>query len=656
MKGKEIRQSGLVEDTEMQTSRSLISRALYNEEKMSVWLRAGRGLMAVLAIGIAFSAIYAAKFGPPFPAWQYRALFVGLMAILAFYYYPFRKGRLSYLMDVVPFLLAVATTAYMFFQYPSSEFRGGNPSQWDLIFGTILIFLIIEGCRRSNGWPMALVAGFFVCYIFIGPYLPGLLGHRGFRFVKMVDYMFLSTMGIFSELVNIGATILLLFILFGSFLVKSGIGQFFINLACSLMGRLPGGPALVAVLSSAMMGTVTGNGAANVTITGSFTIPLMKKVGYRKEFAGAVEAVASQGGQIMPPIMGASAFIMADYIGVPYIRIAAMALIPAILYFLTAGIVIYLEALKSGLHGMQSHEIPRLGTVMLRGWYMLTPLILIVALLIFGYSPMLAGFWAIVSCVVLSWFNFSNRINFLGILETLENGAKSAVSVIMAVSAAGIIVGSVIMTGLGIRFSRLAIELSGGELVPLLILVMIASIILGMGMPTVSAYVILAMLAAPALVKLDVPVIAAHLYVFYFGIISGITPPVAITAYIAAGIAGGDATKTAWEATRIGVAGFIVPYMFIFNNELLLQGAAPEIIQVAITSLIGITCFAIAIQGWLLRSANIVQRLIMFVVAVLMINRGTVTDIIGAVLVAATIIWQLIQKRNAAPVSGKATG
>ncbi|MBS3975680.1 MAG: TRAP transporter permease [Syntrophomonadaceae bacterium] len=635
-----------LEDAGKMASRPLVTRVLYNDEKMDTWLRIGRGLIAVLGVLIALGAIYTARYGPPFPAWQFRSLFVGLMLILTFYYHPFRKGKVSLLMDVVPFLLALATTAYMFFQYPGTEYRAGLPILWDLVFGSILIFLIIEGCRRSNGWPVAIVAGFFMCYIFIGPYLPGLLGHRGFHFDVMIDYMFVTSLGIFGDLINITATVLILFVLFGAFLVKSGIGRFFIDLACALLGRVRGGPALVAVVSSAMIGTVTGNGVANVTITGAFTIPLMKRIGYRKEFAGAVEAVASQGGQIMPPIMGASAFIMADTLGVPYIKIAGMALIPAILYFFTAGVVVYLEARKTGMQGMQPHEMPHLWTVLRKGWYMMTPLILIVALLIIGYSPMMAGFWAIVSCIVLSWINYSNRIGLLGALEALEDGVRSSIAVVMAVAAAAIIVGSVVMTGLGIRFSRLAIELSGGELVPLLFLVMIASLILGMGMPTVAAYVVLAMLAAPALERLDVPAIAAHLYVFYFGIISGITPPVAITAYVAAGMAGGNAVKTAWEAARIGVAGFMVPYMFIFNNELLLQGTTAEIIQIAVTSMIGITCFAVVLQGWLLRSMNWMQRVLMLVVAFLTIDPGLVTDLIGAVLIGLTIAWQLVQNRK----------
>lgn len=634
------------EDTINMAPPPLITRVLYNDEKIDTWLRVGRGLIAVLGVLIALGAIYTAKYGPPFPAWQLRSLFVGLMLILTFYYHPFRKGRVSLLMDVVPFLLALATTAYMFFQYPGTEFRAGVPILWDLIFGSILICLIIEGCRRSNGWPVAIVAGFFMCYIFIGPYLPGLLGHRGFHFDVMIDYMFVTSLGIFGDLINITATILILYVIFGSFLVKSGIGKFFVDFACALLGRLRGGPALVAVISSAMIGTVTGNGVANVTITGAFTIPLMKRTGYRKEFAGAVEAVASQGGQIMPPIMGASAFIMADTLGVPYIQIARMAMIPAILYFFAAGVVVYLEARKSGIQGMLPQEMPNLWTVLRKGWYMVTPLVLIVALLIIGFSPMRAGFWAIVSCIVLSWINYSNRINLLGALEALEDGVRSSIAVVMAVAAAAIIVGSVNMTGFGIRFSRLAIELSGGELIPLLLLVMIASLILGMGMPTVSAYVVLAMLAAPALERIDVPVIAAHLYVFYFGIISGITPPVAITSYVAAGLAGANAVKTAWEATKIGVAGFIVPYMFIFNNELLLQGTTAEIIQVAITSMIGIACLAVTLQGWLLRSMNWMQRVLMLVAAFLTIDPGLVTDLIGVVLIGFTIAWQSVQNRK----------
>lgn len=624
-----------------------LERALYNPDKVTMLIRVWRMCVAVMAIGLAVYIVYSAAFGG-LPAWQHRGFFTAVSLVLCYSWFSYKKGskKMHLLFDVVPLLLSIGATIFILYAYPDISLREGNPSAMDIGMGTIMILLVLEGVRRTNGTAMTVLASFFVLYIFIGPWFPGLFGHPGFTYSKMIDSLFITTNGIFSDPIYVAATVLIMFLLFCSLLLRTGAGQFFIEFAFSLTGTIRGGPALAAVVSSGMVGTITGNGAANASMTGSFTIPLMKRVGYKPEFAAGVEATASQGGQIMPPVMGAAAFIMAEYIGIPYIKIAAYAAIPAVLYFLVAGVVIYLQARKSGLTGLPREQLPSFREVILRRGYLLLPLFFIIFMMIIGYSPMMAGLWALILTFGLSFIRKETRMSFLRLMAALEDGVRDSVVTTMACAGAGIITGAIMLTGLGIRFSRLAIELSGGELLPMLFLIMIASLILGMGMPTVSAYVVLATVATSALVKIGVPVLSAHLFVFYFGIVSGITPPVAITSYVAAGIAKADPIKTSFQAFRIAIAGFLLPYMFVYNPALLLQGDTLTVIRSAITSCIGLVAFAAVIQGYLVHATPVWQRLLLLVSALALVDPGLMTDVIGIIPVAIVFVFQLIAEKK----------
>jgi len=627
-------------------------RALYNPDKVTLLIRAWRMCVALMAIGLAGYIVYSAAFGG-LPAWQHRGFFTAVSLVLCYSWFSYKRGskKMHLLFDVAPLLLSIGITIFILLAYPDISLREGNPSTMDIVMGTIMILLVIEGVRRTNGTAMMVLATFFVLYIFIGPWFPGLFGHPGFTYSKMIDSLFITTNGIFSDPIYVAATVLIMFLLFCSLLLRTGAGQFFIEFAFSLTGTVRGGPALAAVVSSGMVGTITGNGAANATMTGSFTIPLMKRVGYKPEFAAGVEATASQGGQIMPPVMGAAAFIMAEYIGIPYIKIAAYAAIPAVLYFVVVGVVIYLQARKSGLTGLPREQLPSFKEVMLKRGYLLLPLFFIIFMMIIGYSPMMAGLWALIMTFGLSFLRKETRMGFIKLMAALEDGVRDSVVTTMACAGAGIITGAIMLTGLGIRFSRLAIELSGGELLPMLFLIMIASLILGMGMPTVSAYVVLATVATSALVKIGVPVLSAHLFVFYFGIVSGITPPVAITSYVAAGIAKADPIKASFQAFRIAIAGFLLPYMFVYNPALLLQGDTLTIIRSTITSAIGLVAFAAVIQGYLLHATPLWQRLLLLASALALVDPGLMTDIIGVIPIAIVLVFQLIAVKKKAGVS-----
>lgn len=642
---KKVEKLNLVLETEYPVCN--FEKAIFNHDQVTTIVRIGRMLVSLLAIGLALYVIKSAAFGG-LPSWQHRAFFTSVLLVLCFSYIPYKKynKKMHWLFDFVPLLLSLVVMVFAFTSFPEVSLRQGNPAMIDMVIGTIMILLIIEGVRRTVGTAMAIMVVIFWAYIFVGPWLPGLLAHPGFSYGKSIDTMFITTNGIFTAPIYIASTVLILFLIFCSLLLKTGAGQLFIELAFALTGRARGGPALAAVLSSALMATITGNGAANATMTGAFTIPLMKKVGYKKEFAGAVEAVASQGGQIMPPIMGAAAFIMAEYTGIPFIKIAGYALIPACLYFLVVAVVIYLEARKLGLEGLPKEQLPIFWDVMKARGYLLLPLIVIVGLMVMGYSPMMAGLWAIIVVFLISLMKKATRMSFMVTLAALEDGVRSSIGTVMACAGAGIITGSVIMTGLGIRFSRMAVELSGGELLPMLLLVMLASIVLGMGMPTVSAYVILATVAVGSLIKIGVPVITAHFFVFYFGIFSGITPPVAITSYITAGIAGGNPLMTSLQSLRIGLAGFILPYMMVYTPALMLQGDTITIILATITSMIGLTSFAGFIQGYLISTTPVWQRVMLLVSALTLVDQGLVTDIVGISLLALVLFFQWRKKKS----------
>lgn len=597
-------------------------------------------IISLVAIGMGIFHIYTAGFGV-LPSWQQRAIHVLWALLLIFLLFPFRKGKSFGYIDVLFIGVTLVTGWYMLSGAEGIQARQGNVNEMDMIYGTLLLVLVLEATRRTNGLLMALIGLFFLVYIFFGRYFPGILAHPGARYGKMIDQMFNSTLGVFSAPIYVSSTILILFIIFGSFLMKSGGGQFFTNFAFGALGNKTGGPALSAVGSSALVSTITGNGAANAAITGSFTIPLMKKMGYSKKFSAAVEAVASQGGQIMPPIMGASVFIMAEALGVPYIQLALYALIPAVIYFLIAGFIIFFHSKKLELEGLPKEALPNPWKVLLQQGYLFFPILIIIALMIIGYSPMKAGFYAIFITVALSWVRKMTRMGLLRILGAIEDGVRGALTVIAACATAGIITGAVSLTGLGLNFSRFMIETANGQTFLLLVMIAVSSIILGMGMPTVSAYVILAVLGVPALVAAGVNLIAAHMFVFYFGVLSGLTPPVAITAYTTAGIAGSNPNSTALYAMRIGAGGFLLPFIFAYNPELLLQGGNATTITLAVVSaLFSSYIFAAAVENYLLYRLTIIQRVMLFAAAAILIIPGVMTDVIGLVLFIGVYIWQ----------------
>ncbi|WP_273835388.1 TRAP transporter permease [Guptibacillus sedimenti] len=595
---------------------------------------------SVLAIGLSLFHIYTAGFGT-LSSWQQRSIHVVWALLLIFLIFPFRKGKKFGFIDLLFVLATIVETGFILLHGDAIQSRQGNPNMTDIILGSIFIGLVLEATRRTNGFLMSCIGLFFMGYIFLGPYFPGALAHPGVRYGKMVDQMFNGTLGIFSAPIYISSTVLILFVIFGAFLMRSGGGQFFTNFAFGALGHRAGGPALSAVGASAMVATITGNGAANAAVTGSFTIPLMKKLGYSKRFAAAVEAVASQGGQIMPPIMGASVFIMAETTGIPYITLALYALIPAIIYFLIAGFIVYYHAKRLHMEGIPKEQLPDPKMVLLTQGYLFLPILMIIYLMIDGFSPMKAGFYGIIATILLSWIRRMTRMNLLDILASLESGARSALAVISACATAGIIVGAVSLTGLGLTFSRFMIDTAGGHLFLLLIMLAIASIILGMGMPTVSAYVILAVLGVPALVEMNVNVVAAHMFVFYFGVMSGLTPPVAITAYTTAGIAGSNPSSTAFYAIRIALGGFFVPFVFVYNPELLLQGGdIPAIITALLSAAVSCVLFAGAVEGYWFGHVTPLKRTILFISAILLVMPGLIGDLIGLILVVFTFIWQ----------------
>ncbi|TZE82795.1 TRAP transporter permease [Calorimonas adulescens] len=603
----------------------------------------------VWALAIAFSVfqVYTAAFGV-LDAMIQRSIHLGFGLSLIFLLYPARKSwprnRLHWF-DVLLSVLGAAAPAYIVIFYKDLVLRAGTVTTTDMIIGVIGILLVLEAARRIVGWPMVIIALIFLSYAFLGPYVPGDLAHRGVTVSKLVGHMFYTTEGIFGIPLMVSSTFIFLFILFGAFLEKTGMGKLFIDLSNAIAGWAVGGPAKVAVLSSGLMGTISGSSVANVVGTGSFTIPMMKKLGYKPEFAGAVEATASTGGQLMPPIMGAAAFLMAEFVGVPYLRIVTAAIIPAILYYTGVWISVDLEARRLGLKGMSREEIPKLKDIILERGHLLIPLIAIIWLLVSGYTPMRVALIAILLAVLCSILRKNTRIRPVDIIDALEQGARSALGVVAATACAGIIIGVVTLTGLGLKFATTMVDAAQGNLFLTLIFVMFASLVLGMGVPTTANYVITSTIAAPALILMKVPTLAAHMFAFYFGIVADITPPVALAAYAGAGIARGNPMKTGINATKIAIAAFLIPYIFVYNPQMLLIDAQPlEVIWMIITACIGMYGVGASMIGYMLTNASIIERVLMFVGGVLMVTPGLSTDCIGFVLLLSIFIFQRRKK------------
>lgn len=582
----------------------------------------------------------------------HRSVFIACILFLAYLLYPARKNAPKNT-NKVPWydlVLAVASSAsflYMAINYKQLVSQAGAYTQTDVAIAIIAILLLMEACRRVVGMPILIVVSCFIAYAYFGAHIPGYFGHRGFTVQRIATHLYFTTEGVIGTPLAVCSTFIFLFILFGAFLERTGIGQFFIDIANSLAGKATGGPAKVAVIASALQGTITGSSVANTVSSGSFTIPMMKKMGYRPEFAAAVEAAASTGGQIMPPIMGAAAFLMSEMTGIPYSNIIIAAIIPAFLYFTGIMIMVHLEAKRYGLKGLPPEEIPNFFKLMFGYWYLLIPLVVLVTMMMTGYTPARAALVAIVLAVVVSMFRKETRMNFHTFLGALEAGARNIIGVGVACAVAGMIVGTVTLTGIGLKLANGLLSLSGGNILLALFFTMIASIVLGMGVPTTANYVIMATITAPIVLQLGVDLLPAHMFVFYFGIVADITPPVALAAYAGSAIARSNPLKTGVQATKLAIAAFIIPYIFALNPSLLLIGSAPlDIVLVTITALMGMTGVAAATEGYLFTKMNPIVRIISLVGGLMLIVPGIQTDIGGLALVICTAVVQTIAAKK----------
>ncbi len=566
----------------------------------------------------------------PIDPWILRAFHLAFVGNLVFCFYPSnRRSPLARpsVPDLVMMALGWVIVAYIILDFEDLNYRTGVfPTTWDTILGVLLIVILIDMTRRLMGWFLPAVALFFLFYGILGSELPGILGHRGYSFERVISVIF-SIQGVYGIPLHVSAAFAFLFILFGAFLRGSGVGDFFIQLAFSLTGTRRGGPAKAAVVSSALFGTISGSAVSNVVTTGTFTIPLMKKVGYRPVFAGAVEAVASTGGQIMPPVMGTAAFVMAEFTGIPYEKIIIAAIIPAILYFVAVYFMLDFEAITLGLKGLPRKDLPDLGETLRRGFHLLLPLVVLVYFLVVrGTSPLMAAVFSMFSVIVISWLKAATRMGPRKILNALSEGSSGVVEVAASCGSAGIIIGVLTLTGLGMKLVVAIIDIAGGVLFLVLILTMLVSFVLGMGMPTAPAYIICAAVAAPAIVKMGVPIMAAHLFVVYFACLSTITPPVALAAYAGAGIAGAGPIRVGFTAVRLGIAAYIIPFMFIYAPAILMIGRVDQILLAIPTALLGSYALARGVQS---RGAHWLERGLMIAAALLLIKPGIYTDLAG---------------------------
>ena len=638
-------------DADVQADVDSVMRKYDRESNTRIW--EGKPKIAITVILAAFSlwCIYVTLFATFLEEIRLTS-FMGLIILMGFLIYPSKKGdqKVNYMpiSDIIFMIVGVGSFFYFTFNVNQIINQGTRFTWFQIVIGILAILALIEVTRRCVGLPILIVAGVFIVYaLAYGLTNPEFFG----RLRYLVRNLFYTKEGIFSTPVNVCSKYIVVFIIFGAFLERTGISNFFIDLANCIAGRFAGGPAKVSVISSALCGMVSGSSVGNTVTTGSVTIPMMKKTGYKPEFAGAVEATSSTGGQIMPPIMGAAAFLMADFVGVPYSSIIGRAILPAILYFAGIFISVHLEAKKLDLHGMPKEQLPK-ARKLVKKIYLLLPLIMLVVWVSGNFMTMQkAASLAIVLTVVVSLFNKDNRITPGKILEALEAGGKSAITVGAACGVAGIISGTITMTGLANDIINAIVSVAGDRLIIALILTMLCCIVLGMGVPTTANYCIMAATTAPILIRMGVPVMAAHFFVFYFGIVADITPPVALAAYAGSAIAKSNPMKTAFNASKLAVAAFIVPYMFCFNPAMLLiDTTAIQVVQIAITAFIGIFALAAALEGYCFANMNAVIRIVIAAGGLLLIHPALATDLVGLVIVFASLGFQYVlsKKRKAA--------
>ena len=637
--------TGTAEDVEA------IMKKYVRESNTRIWEGVPKKVVRYLLAAFALLMVYMNLFAN----WDERvrrSLFVGIVIILSFLVYPAKKGSTKKnhipIYDIVLMVLGAGAYFYFVINFKTIIGHATRISQLEVIVGIIGILVLAETCRRVVGIPILCVATVFIGYAFYS----GLGAGRAFpQVLKSIVYnLFYTTSGVIGTPIGVCSTYIALFILFGAFLEATGISEFFIQLANSLAGASTGGPAKVAVISSALCGMVSGSSVGNTVTTGSVTIPLMKKTGYKGEFAGAVEAAASTGGQIMPPIMGAAAFLMAEMVGVQYSEIAMRAIFPALLYFTGIFITVHLEAKRLGLKGIAKEDLPKFVPLFIRQGYLLIPLVTLVAMVMMGYTMSRSAVIATLLAILVSIPNKSTRMNPTRFVNALETGGKNTLSVAVACGIAGIIAGVVTMTGLGQILISAIVSVAGDRVIIALFLTMLTCIVLGMGVPTTANYIIMATTCAPILVNgMGINKIAANMFVFYFGIVADITPPVALAAYAGSAIAKSNPMKTALNASRLAIAAFIVPYIFAFNPAMLFIDAdVVQVVIIIVTSLVGLTGVAGGLEGYMVTNMNPIQRILAVVGGLCLIIPGTVTDLAGIAIVGASVVWQLADKKKRA--------
>lgn len=636
----------------------------YDLETSKLRKLSGKVALFITIVAILMSAFHL------FTAWhgtllamKQRSLHLIFAFTLGFALYPGFKKSSKDKIDIADWLLiilSVGVWGYIFFNVEAIALKGGQMSTTDMVLGVLAVLLTLEVTRRVVGPELPIVTIVFLLFAYFGRHMPGIFAHRGFNVTRIVSHMYMTTEGIMGTPLGVSSTFVFMFILFGSFLDKTGVGEFFIDFAYALTGSTRSGPAMTSVLSSGLMGSISGSSVANTVTTGAFTIPLMKSVGYKPHYAGAVEATASTGGQIMPPVMGAAAFIMADFTGFPYISIVKAAIIPAVLYYIAVGTMVHLEACKLGLKGMPRESLPKVSNILRKQGYLTLPLIAIIFMLVKQYPPTMAALTGIIIGVIVamtvSLIKKDNSFTPKDILGAMEAGAKGAVGVACACACAGMIVGVVTLTGFGLKIAEVIVQIAQGRLIPTLLLTMISSIILGMGLPTTAKYIVLATMAVPAITKLGVNLMSAHLFILYFGVVADVTPPVALAAYAGAGIAGANSMKTGFQAFKLAIGAFIIPYIFVINPHLIMidsiagttvnwlpiTAALPTIA----TALIGTICLAGTVESYLFGNLRIWQRIILLLAAFALLDPKLLTDGIGLAALAFIFVTQKMLNKN----------
>ena len=609
-----------------------------------------RWLVLGIAVAMSLYHMHAAAFGPP-DAMVFRGVHLLFALTLVFLLYPFRPGGAAgwRVLDMALLVAGWSFVLHIFFNYEYYTYRiiYIDPlSTWDQFFAVVSVLVVLEATRRVIGWSLPLTAVAFLVYA---------IGFTSVTMQALMEQVYLSLEGLFGSTLGVSASYVMLFVLFGAFMEKSGTGQLFMDFALSITGRYAGGPGKVAVVSSSLFGTVSGSAVANVMVDGPITIPLMKRTGFRPPFAAAVEAVASTGGQIMPPIMGAAAFVMAEFLAVPYAQVALWALVPAFLYYLAVFFAVHFEAKRYKLLGVPDAELPRFGSVMLVRGHLFIPILIVLFGLIAGYSAPLCALAGALSCLPLAMLRKTTRagIRWRSVLDALEDGARNTLAVAMACACAGIVIGCVTITGLGIVFTQMVVALAQDSLVLALILTAMAGIILGMGMPTTPAYIMMVALLVPAVIKLGAVTPAAHMFAFYFAILSAITPPVALAVFAAAGLAKAGMWETGFAAMRAASPAYIVPFMFIYEPRLLLivSDWSTDWLFVSwavTTASIGVVALAGGLFGWFVALASMWQRALLCVAALCLIKPGLYSDMVGLGLLTIVVAVQLLERRRAA--------